>query len=114
MKCVVRYTDTFFKSTNMVIDHLLFYNNQSPAIVEKVELAVNKVKEVVLEYPQAYPINQDLLEYGLSYREANTDDEFRLLYSITMTSSVCYIDFELFLQQKMSCQKALQEFCLLF
>ena len=113
MNCKFRYTETFFKSFDMVLDHLLFYGEQDSSVIEKAERALTKVKKVLLEYPEAYPINQDLLAYGLSYREANTEDGFRILYTITQTSEACWVDFELFLQKKMSCQKALQEFCLL-
>lgn len=73
-----------------------------------------KIKNVLIDRPEAYPINQDLLEYGLRYREANTNNGLRIFYTVNVNKNRHVIDFELMLQQKMSCQKALQEYCLLF
>jgi hypothetical protein len=108
--CTINYTETFAKSFDGVIEHLLFYNEQSVRTIEHTEQAILKVSEVVELQPEAYPMNQDILEYGLKYREANVksgNDRFRILYSLVKTGNGVEINFELFLLQKMSITKAL-------
>ena len=114
--CVFNYTETFIKSFDMVIDHLLFYNNQNSQVIEQAEQAIIKVKQTIEQHPQAYPLNQDIIEYGLIYHEANiprSNNGFSVLYSINETVDGDQINFELFLLQKMSVQKALSQFLLL-
>jgi hypothetical protein len=115
-QCVFNYTDTFMKTFDMVVDHLLFYNDQNTLVIEQAEQAVIKVKQVIEQHPQAYPINQDIIEYGLTYREANiprNNSGLRVLYSIDKTADGYQINFELFLLQKMSVQKTLSQLLLI-
>ena len=119
-QCVFNYTETFMKSFDMVVDHLLFYNDQNALVIAQAEQAVIKVKQIIEQHPQAYPVNQDVIEYGLTYREANiardtgrSSNGFRVLYSIDKTVDGDKINFELFLLQKMSVQKILSQFMLM-
>ncbi len=108
--CIINYTQTFATSLDGVIDHLLFYNEQSVQVIERTEQVILKVAKVVELHPEAYPLNQDILEFGLKYREANVksgSNRFRILYSVVKTDNGVEVNFELFLLQKMSIRKAL-------
>ncbi|MCJ8275184.1 MAG: hypothetical protein MJK04_38010 [Psychrosphaera sp.] len=114
--CVYYYTDTFFKSFDMTVDHLLYYNKQDPKVLEDAELAIDKVKRVIEQHPFAHPVNQNIAEYGLTYREANVargKNGFRVLYTLTETEAGFDVYFELFLLQKMSVHKALTQLILM-
>lgn len=111
-----RFTQSFIKSFDTVVDHLMFYNQQNSQSIHQAKQAVLKAQQVIEQHPQAYPINQDIAEYGLKYLEANIKQDnkgFRILYSINQIDDQYQIDFELFLLQKMSVQKALTQFLLM-
>lgn len=115
-QCVFSFTETFTKSFDAVVDHLLFYNEQSSQVIEEAELAIAKAQQIIEQHPQAYPVNQDIAEYGLNYREAiikRGKNGFRILYVLLKTEDGYQVNFELFLLQKMSVQKALSQFLLL-
>lgn len=114
-QCTFKFTNAFFKTFDIVADHLIYYNSQSHVPITQAKEAILKAQQVIEQHPQAYPINQEIAKYGLTYREANVQrgkNGFRILYSITHKEDDIEVIFELFLLQKMSVQKALTQFLL--
>lgn len=113
MTPTVSFTETFYHTTEQVIDHLSDFRDEA-GVIEEVEQLINWFEDAVLTHPERFKVCSDLAKFGVYlYREA-IYGKYRLLYSIEPSSGQVRITGEILLRTNMDIREHLVEHCLIY
>lgn len=114
IQAVIEYTETFYKSTDLVIAHLSKWNDEI-SILDKIENTVNTFEDAVINNPFIYPVSKSLFDIaGLSsIREANING-YRILHEVNERDNETVVTVLVLLGERQSVKEQLIKHCLMF
>lgn len=109
----IKYTETFFNSTELSIAHFSRWNDEI-SVVEKIEDTIEIFEKSVTENPLIYNVSNDFFDMiGISsVREANING-YRILYEVEEQGKEVIVTLILLLGQKQSIKEQLIKHCLM-
>ena len=110
-KFEIEYTETFYKTTENLINHLSYYSTEIE-VISKIEKIIDDFEERIKRAPESCQISPPLMqELGIkTWREYNKGG-IRILYRVIKDESKVVAD--VFLSQKQDIERALTDYCLM-
>ena len=112
-KAVFEYTETFYNSIELSINHFSRWNDEL-SVIEKIEATMETFECAVSSNPLIYPVSSSILDIAgiSSVREANING-YRFLYEVNVRDNETVVTTLLLLGQRQSVQEQLIKHCLM-